>query len=124
MDWTAFSLFACVTAVILYYGYRHHMERMELINRGIHDFVKVPARKGGKSLLFGLFIAGIGLALLIHALVYNFDKHIFAASLYCLFGGGALVLYWKVTATDREQACRWYEQSMTRKSDDTQQVAC
>ena len=124
MDWTAFSLFSCVTIVILYFGYRHHKERMELINRGFHDFMKVPSRTGSKTLLFGLFITAIGLALLIHSFVYNFDKHILAGSIHFLLCGGAFLLYWKVTARDREQAYRLYEQGMNRKVNEAQQVTC
>jgi len=67
--------------------------------------------------LFGLFSIALGLAFFTAALVQYFDRDVFTVGLFFIFGGGALMAYWKVTASDRERACEWYEQALSQKID-------
>ncbi len=70
-----------------------------------------PQKTGSKSLFLGLFAFGAGIALLLSAvLVQNSDRDMITVSLLFLFGGGAMLVYWRLTAKDREYARRINEE--------------
>jgi hypothetical protein len=68
------------------------------------------------TLLFGLIVIGVGLALMISSIfvMRYFDRDLMIASLILLFSGGATMLYWKLTANDREFARRIHQEHLTR----------
>ena len=111
-----FIVFASITAIVIYIAFAKYRVRMEMIRKGPVNFLETPARTGSKTLLFGLFSVAIGLACFAAAFLNYFERHLFTVVLYWLFVGGALVVYWKVTAKDREQTCAWYEQILAVKT--------
>ena len=112
-----FIVFASLVAVIVYITFSRHKERMEMIQSGKYPYTKIPQmRYGSTTLLFGLIVIGVGLALLISSVLVmrHFDRDLMMASLILLFGGGATLLYWKLTAKDREFARRIHQEHLTR----------
>ena len=124
MDLVPITMFACITGIIIFITSRRHRERIELIKRGKapQSFkVQSPQRKGSMSLLIGLLGCAIGLALLVTAVfVQGFDRDMITGAFLCLFGGGALLGYWRLTKDDREYARRVHEQQMAKFLESTQ----
>ena len=116
-------VFGSVTAVVIVVAVTRYRVRKEMVIKGPVSLVETPAKTGSKTLLFGLFCIAIGLAVFITAFIHYYDRHIFAISLFWLFGGGAMLAYWKITSGDREQACNWYERILNKKCEDPQQNA-
>ena len=110
MNWDLVIIFGSFVAIIIYVTSRRHSERIEMIRRGMNP-APAPPRVGGKALFLGLAGIAVGLALLVGGMVDSggIDSDMLNAGLLCLFGGGALMLYWKLTAGDREQARRVYD---------------
>ena len=112
-------VFASITAIVIFIASRRHNERLEMIKRGINPIRLVPPKTGGKTLLFGLICIAIGLALFISVLATGFDRHehdTLSISLMFLLGGASLLVYWKLTAGDRERAIRAYERQLAEES--------
>ena len=112
-----FIVFAAIAAVIIVVAMYRHKERMKMIQNGKYPYTRIPqARYGSTTLLFGLIVIGVGLALLISSVLImrHFDRGLMMASLILLFGGGATLLYWKLTAKDREFARRIHQEHLTR----------
>ena len=113
----AFIFFAAIASVIIVISMNQHKERMQMIQKGKHPYASIPRVKyGSMTLLFGLVVIGVGLALLISStlVMRHFDRHLMMASLIFLFGGGATMLYWKLTTQDREFARRIHQEHLTR----------
>ena len=115
--------FGSITAIVVYIAYSRHKERMEMIRKGINPvlFAKRPNPATGNTTLFiGLVIFAIGLALLVGAIFVQryFDRGMMTASMVNLFAGGAMLLYWKLTAKDRENARRLYEEHLARETEE------
>ena len=113
MDANVFIVFGAITVIVLGIAYFRYSERMQLINRGIDPYgPKVPqVQIGSKALFTGLVILGIGLAVVVSSIIL-WDCHdgiVFFAAL-CFFTGGASLLYWKLTAGEREYARKVVEQ--------------
>ena len=107
------TLFGCITGIIIFIAARRHKERLEMIKKGKFPDMHAPTpqKTGSISLFLGLFAFGVGLALLLSAvLVQNSDRDMITVSLLFLFGGGAMLLYWRLTAKDREYARRINEE--------------
>ncbi len=118
-------LFACITGIIIFIAARRHKERLEMIKQGKFPDLHAPTpqKTGSKSLFLGLFAFGAGLALLLSAvLVQNSDRDMITFSLLFLFGGGAMLIYWRLTAKDREYARRVNEELRVKYAE-THQVA-
>ena len=120
-------IFGSVAGVIIFISSRRHKERIELIKRGKAPYsykVQSPKRKGGMSLLFGLFGCAVGLALLVSAIfMQDFDRDMITGALLCLFGGAALLGYWRLTKEDREYARRVHEQQIAKFLESTREDA-
>ena len=112
-----FIVFASLVAVIVYITFSRHKERMKMIQSGKYPYTRIPqVRYGSTILLLGLVVIAVGLALLISSVLVmrHFDRGLMMASLILLFGGGATLLYWKLTAKDREFARRIHQEHLTR----------
>ena len=111
------GLFGMVTAVVIFIASRSHRERMELIKQGINPVQLTSPKTGNKSLLFGLICIAIGLALLISVIVNltHFDQATLTSALISLLGGVSLLVYWKLTAGDRERALQAYERYLAEE---------
>lgn len=118
------AFFGCITGIIVFIAARRHKERLELIKQGKFPDMHAPTpqKTGSKSLFLGLFAFGGGLALLLSAvLVQNSDRDMITVSLLFLFGGGAMLVYWRLTAKDREYARRINEE-LREKYAETHQI--
>ncbi len=107
------------TIILIYVASRRHKERMEMISKGVNQslFIEPPDPKTGNStLLFGLFAVAIGLAFTISSIfiMENFDRDMMTVAMVFLLGGGSLLLYWRLTAKDREFARRIHQEHLTR----------
>ena len=113
-----FIIFASITAIVIFIASRRHNERMEMIKHGMNPVRLAPPRTGGKTLLFGLICIAIGLALLISVLSMGFSRSehdTLLIALMFLLGGVSLLVYWKLTAGDRERALRAYERHLAEE---------
>ncbi len=102
-------IFGSFFGTIAYVASRHHVERMELIRLGHYHRVMPGNRPktGSVSLFFGLLLAFFGIALLLSAiLLQDMDRDMVTGSLLFIFSGGAMLIYWRLTAKDRDEAMR------------------
>lgn len=112
-----FFVFGGIAVVIIMITYLRHKERMEMIRRGTNSyaFIKAPKIKtGSSSLFFGLLGIFLGLAMIISAVLIQrrYDPDLMTAGLLFTSGGGAILLYWKLTAKDREHAKKLYKEHL------------
>ena len=96
-----FLLMVVVTIIAL--TYLRHKERLKLIDKGINPYLSYPKSQGTRALFLGLLAVGIGLSFAV-ALIVNFEDDFVLPACLFLFGGGAFLLYWKLTAGDRATA--------------------
>ena len=108
-------MFGCITAIFIYTSSRRHKERLELIRRGLNPVS--PPGKGGFPLFLGLGSSAIGLALITSAVLVarSLNRDMLTGGIITLFCGAAFLLYWKLTAGDREKAFRAYEKAIAAK---------
>jgi len=114
-DLVPIMLFLSIAGVIGYVAYIRHRERMELIKKGKNPFALVPSvpKTGTKSLFWGLFAVGIGLALILSAVAFqDTDRDMMTTGVVFIFGGATFLLYWRMTAKDREYARQLNEKRM------------
>ena len=117
------ALFGSIVAIVYYVTTSRHKERMEMISKGVNLslFTKPPDPKtGSRTLLFGLFAVAIGLAFTISSIfiMKNYDRDMMTVAMLFLFSGGSLLLYWRLTAKDRERARRLHEEHLERVRDE------
>ena len=113
------SFFALVALIVYFVISYPHKERMEMLRMGLTPPPGGGLLWGPASLWLGLVIGGIGLALLLYQ-VFGYDKESLAGGLVCLFIGIGMVVYYKVTAPQREQLMRLQEEhreTLTRQID-------
>ena len=110
-------IFGSITAIVIFIVAHKSKVRMEMIKKGPVSFTGTPSKTGSASLLIGLFTVAIGLAFFIMSLVHFFEEDIFTFGMFWIFGGAAFLIYWKITAGDREQSCAWYEELLSMKKE-------
>ncbi len=103
---------AIVVPVILLARYRHN-ERMEIIRQGINPLPNVTGRR---TLLWGLILTFVGIALVISYFIEG-DKDLIIAGLIAASTGISLLIYYKVTASERERMMRRYEEQAVTGGD-------
>jgi hypothetical protein len=112
------------TVVILYFAIsRKRAERIELIKRGVNPEkydIKLPGKLG---LPWGVVFLALGLGPLIAMLVTGdaFSGHStdeLGLSLAGIIGGVGLIIYWRMTADERERALKIKEELMLREGKD------
>ncbi len=108
-------LFFCIAAIILGIAWLRHRERMALIEKGVNPHPVSPATIGTRALFLGLVAVAIGLAMGV-SMIFSYDSDLVLPAFLLLFGGAASLLYWKMTAKDRENARRMYERDMEREN--------
>ncbi|MFC1509386.1 DUF6249 domain-containing protein [Candidatus Omnitrophota bacterium] len=110
-------IFGSIAAIVIFIVVAKYKVRMEMIKKGPVSFTGTPSKTGSASLLIGLFSVAIGLAFFIMSFVHFFEEDIFTFGMFWILGGAAFLIYWKVTAGDREQSCAWYEQLLSMKKE-------
>ncbi len=113
-----FIVFGSITAVILGTAWFHHDERVRLIGQGIdpNGPVAPKAGTGSRAFFFGLIALAAGLAAVTSSLIlWDIDSHTIHIAVPGIFIGAASILYWRITAGDREYARTLVERSFGGK---------
>ena len=112
-------VFAAIVAIVVPIAVFRHKERMAMIKKGKNPYPLMAYPRSGRITLFiGLGAIAFGLALLISALfVLDESNHpVMMVALICLFSGGASLIFWKLTAKDREEARSLYKKHLEKES--------
>ena len=115
-----------IIIIVIYITSKRHKERMELIRKGINPNAfeqQMPqTNPGNKTLFIGLIGTAIGFACFISSIFgqRGINHEVFTIALLFMFGGGAMLLYWKLTEKDRENAQRMQEELFARTVDENQ----
>jgi len=113
------GFFGSIVAIVIFITSRRNRERIEMIRKGMdpYKYINIPRMKtGSRTLFWGILAVAIGLALVISSVFIqkNFDRDMMTFALLSMFGGGAMLLYWKLIAKDREHARRLQEEHLAR----------
>ena len=103
------AVFGAPTAVIIVFAILRHRQRMELVRQGINPDTGIPPYPGQRALLFGMLLSLIGLAIIING-IWNGNSDSLRWGLPITGAGIAILLYWKLTAPDRERIKRLFEE--------------
>ncbi|MFA6472120.1 MAG: DUF6249 domain-containing protein [Candidatus Latescibacterota bacterium] len=98
-----------------------HMRKMEMIRRGTNHTIYTPVYPGAKSLLWGLLLSFLGIAALISTYFHS-DTDFLNFGLLILGAGLALLVYWKLTAPERERMRRLIEERFPAKKTSSQKT--
>ena len=123
-----FAMLGCITAIVIFIASRRYKEKIELIKKGIDPYASIRAPRlvfGRKTLLIGLVAVAVGIALLISSIYVQkqFDHTMMIVSLVCLFSGSALLLYYKLTAKDRDLARRLQVEYLAKQAESNMTTA-
>ena len=110
------AVFTAIVLPIIFIARYRHNERMQLLRQGINPAITLPEIPGKKSLLGGLVLIFLGSALLIYSLVVHKQSDILKFSIVFLSIGAALLVYWKVTAPERQRLTKLYEEKLLTES--------
>ena len=109
-----FFLIAGITAIVLFRISRSHREHMAMIEKNLYHptLPKAPFRMNARSLFFGLLLSGFGAAGFLNLLLIgSCERGGYTFSLVTLFTGISLLVYWKITAPDRQYAKMLYDKA-------------
>ena len=112
-------IFGSIPAIVIFIAAKRHKEKMKLIEKGVNMPIHSQAAhidSGSKPLLWGLIAVAIGLALLFSGFVIqrSMDRDLVTFGMFFLFGGGAVLLYWKLTKNERDTARSLNEEYMKK----------
>lgn len=112
------AVFGVPAIVIILFARYRHTQRMELIRQGVNPDL-VPPYPKQTSLFVGMLLLGLGIAM-IASVILNNDIHLMLPGLLLIGAGIAYLLYWKLTASDRERVKRLFEERWASGAADTQ----
>ena len=101
------AFFAAIAVPIIFLARYRHNERMELIRQGINP--QMPGVTGRGALAWGLLFTFVGIALFLSYFIAG-EKGLLIASIIVASPGIAMLVYYKVTAPERERMMRRYEE--------------
>ncbi|MBT4510683.1 MAG: hypothetical protein HOC20_00545 [Chloroflexi bacterium] len=112
--------FAMVVLIVYFGVHRKHLENVELIKRGINPEkyqIKLPGKLG---LPWGVVFLALGLGSLIAMIIAGdlHDADELGLALAGIIGGIGLIIYWRLTADDRERALKIKEELLLREGPD------
>ena len=113
--------FFVMVVLVVYFGVsRKHSERVELIKRGINPEkydIKLPGKLG---LPLGVVFLALGIGPLLAQIITGDWQHTdeLGLALASLIGGIGFIVYWKMTAADRERALKLKEELILRPGPD------
>ena len=110
------GLFVAIAVPVIFLARYRHNERMELIRQGINPINQMPAVTGRGPLAWGLLFTFIGIALFISYFILG-EKEVLVAGIIVASPGIAMLVYYKVTAPERERMMRRYEEQAIAGSD-------
>lgn len=105
-----FIFLGIISGSFAYYTSCRHKERMELIKQGEYhrlNKANMSSKTGNAALFLGLLFSGIGIALMISNILFlDLDSDMSTVSIIVIFASASMLLYWKMTAKDREESRR------------------
>ena len=101
--------FGTPAAVIIVFAVLRHRQRIELIRQGINPDQGIPQYPKQKPLLWGVLLLGLGIAGIASS-VWRGDAGLTRFGFLFIGAGIALLVYWRLTAPDRERARRLFEE--------------
>ena len=96
-------------AVIIIIAVLRHRQRIEFIRQGINPDQGIPQYPKQKPLLWGVLLLGLGIAGIASS-VWRGDADLTRFGFLFIGAGIALLVYWRLTAPDRERARRLFEE--------------
>jgi hypothetical protein len=119
-------IFGSPTFIIFFLARYRHEQKMEMIRRGIYPSMHTTTYQGAISLVFGLLLTFLGIAAIIFNIilfvrinqmpgVHAFNPIFLIFGLFILAAGVALLVYWKLTAPERERVRRLIEERFPAK---------
>lgn len=117
-------IFGSPAFIIFFLARYRHEQKMEMIRRGINPSTHTISYQGAISLLFGLLLTFLGIAAIISIIIlfvrinqmpgyHAFNPIFLLFGLLILASGLALLVYWKLTAPERERMRRLFEERFT-----------
>ena len=109
------GLFTAIALMVIFLARYRHNQRIELIRQGINPFAQIPSAPGSKVLLWGLIFALGGIAFIVsYYIVGNEGTLQFGIIAFAV--GIALLIYYKISAPDRERRMKLYEKQIEEVS--------
>jgi hypothetical protein len=101
--------FAIPGTVIIIIAVLRHRQRIEFIRQGINPDQGIPQYPKQKPLLWGVLLLGLGIAGIASS-IWRGDAGLTRFGFLFSGAGIALLVYWRLTAPDRERARRLFEE--------------
>jgi hypothetical protein len=108
-----FGLGAPALVIIMISKLRHE-QQMEMIKKGINPNLSMQNYPGQRNLLRGLILTALGLGAVISTII-NSNTTLMHFGIIFLAAGIAFLVYWKVTAADRERERNLYEEYISKE---------
>jgi hypothetical protein len=108
-----FGLGAPALVIIMISKLRHE-QQMEMIKKGINPNLSMQNYSGKRNLLRGLLFTAIGMGAIISTFI-NPNHTLMVFGFLFLGAGIAFLIYWKVTAADRERERQLYEEYFAKE---------
>lgn len=103
------AVFGFPAAVIIVFAVLRHRQRIELIRQGINPDQGIPQYPKQKPLFWGVLLLGLGIAGIASS-VWRGDEDLMRFGFLFIGASIALLVYWRLTAPDRERARRLFEE--------------
>jgi len=101
--------FGVPATVIIIIAVLRHRQRIEFIRQGINPDQGIPQYPKQKSLLWGVLLLGLGIAGIASS-IWSGNHDLMTFGFLFIGAGIALLVYWRLTAPDRERARRLFEE--------------
>ena len=108
-----FGFFAMIVLIVIFISRYRHNESIELIRKGISPLIQMPVIISGGALAWGLIFIFLGIALFISYFILG-EIEVLVSALIVASPGAALLVYYKITAPDRERIIRRYEERVSK----------
>jgi hypothetical protein len=105
------STFGIPAVIIIIIAILRHRQRMELVKQGINPDAGLPPYPKQTGLFVGLLLLGLGIAMMA-LVITGSESHFMTPGLLLIGAGIAFLVYWKLTASDRERVKRLFEERL------------
>ncbi|MDP2982513.1 MAG: hypothetical protein Q8O92_04190 [Candidatus Latescibacter sp.] len=107
--------FGVPATIIILVARMRHQQKLELIRRGMNPNILELNYPGKRALFWGILLTALGIAGCVGAVVLEAPP-LGNTSLLVLAAGIAVLIYWKLTAREREREKKLYEKFFTPTS--------
>jgi hypothetical protein len=105
--------FGVPATIIIVIARMRHQQKMELIRRGMNPNILEFVYPGKSSLFWGILLTGLGLTGCVAAIVIE-EPFLGNTSLLILAAGIAFLIYWKLTASERDREKALHERYVSQ----------